>query len=60
MLTTDLRLSINVETKNEIKNKEVSKERIKERTSFEIGWMRIDLTEVKEKYGNIYECEIEV
>ena len=37
---------MNIEWKNEVKNKIVKNVRIKERTSYQIGWMRIDLTVV--------------
>jgi hypothetical protein len=39
---------MNVEWKSEVKNKNVTNIRIKERTSYQIGWMRIDLTVVSE------------
>ena len=47
ILNLDLRLSINEEIKlNVAKNQNISSTRIKERTSFKIGWIQIDLTVV--------------
>ena len=62
---TDVRITVNFENKRkyeEVKNMAFKQEniRFKKRTSFQIGWMRIDATEVQTGPQIEYECELEI
>ena len=60
IFSSDMRITINHENKcdpSKIENQSVTFRRKKERTSFQIGWTRIDLTIVDD---NTFECELEV
>ena len=61
ILGSDLRLSINFEQhfKN-LDDSPITQTRVKERTSFQIGWTRIDLTVVDTNGNWEYEVELEI
>ena len=61
ILASDLRVSINFEEHfSSIDDSPITQIRIKERTSFKIGWTRIDLTLVDTNGRLEYEVELEI
>ena len=62
---TDVRVTVNYENKadyNQVKNLKYNPEKVrfKERTSFQIGWMRVDATRVQSGNQVEFECELEI